>query len=243
MHARTLSLALASAALLGPAVAGCADTPDATGTTPRTSTPTEQVSTEAPEPTPTTSTPSEPASPAALTDRLLATARVPGLNAQWRWQDGETGPATTDPFGVCAKADLLSIGATDAVARTYFPPDDSDDSAAEQVAEFPDAKTAATAWTVLGAWHDRCGRAMDASAGLKVGPMAPVSVGTGSARWYLLSWRPAGEETGRFESFGMVLAGTRIAVLRIDHSGQDHSYPTGKDPIAGMAAAASDLLG
>jgi hypothetical protein len=177
-----------------------------------------------------------------LVDRLLPTAQVPGLNAQWKWQDGETGAATGDPFGVCAKADLVSIGASDVVSRTWFPPDDSDDSAAEQVAEFPDATTAATAWTVLKAWHDRCGRAMDPAAGLKVGPLTPVAVDAGSARWYLLSWTPPGEETGRFETFGMALDGTHIAVLRMDHSGQDHSYPAGKDPMVGMVVGAAATL-
>jgi hypothetical protein len=69
-----------------------------------------------------------------------------------------------------------------------------------------------------------------------------VPVGAGSGRWYLLSWQPAGEETGRFESFGMVLNGTRIAVLRIDNSGQDHDYPTGHEPMTSMVTAAAGWL-
>ena len=205
------------------------DSPAARSTTP-----------SAPESSPTTAaaTPTTTA-PASLGDRLLPTAQVPGLNATWHWQDGETGPASGDPFGACAKVDLASIGATEVVERGYYPPDDSDDNAAEQVAEFPDANTAARAWAVLGSWHDRCATAVRDATDVKVGAFQTVPVASGKARWYLVSWKPAGEETGRFETLGMVLDGTRIAVLRIDHSGQDHSYPPGQDPMVGMVKAAA----
>lgn len=243
MLLRRPSRALAALCLL-PALtvaAGCGGTTDSpTSPDPaRSSSP--AVSPTSPATLPS-STPPESPTALPLTDRLLATGQVPALNAQRPWQDGETGPASTDPFGVCAKADLVSIGATDVVARTYFPADDSDDLAAEQVAEFPDAKTAATAWTVLQAWHDRCSAAMDTAAGLQVGPLTSAPVPAGSARWYLLSWKPTGEETGRFETFGMVLDGTHIAVLRMDHSGPDHRYPPGKDPMVGMVVAAAGSL-
>jgi hypothetical protein len=195
-------------------------------------------------PAPSASTPSATASgPTSLVDRLLPTGEVPGLNASWQWQDGETGPASTDPFGSCAKVDLGSIGATEVVERTYFPPDDSDDNAGEQVAEFPDANTAGRAWAVLGSWHDGCARAITDATDVKVGGFEAEPVAAGRARWYLLSWQPAGEDTGRFEAFGMVQNGTRIAVVRIDHSGQDHDYPPGQDPMIGMVKGAAARLG
>ena len=187
-------------------------------------------------------TPSASATAPSLTDRLLPTTKVPGLNAQWHWQDGDTGQPTADPFGVCAKTDLLSIGATDVVSRTYFPPDDGDDNAAEQIAEFPDANTAARAWAVLKSWHDACAKTAADHPGLRVRSLTPVAVGAGNARWYLLSWTPAGEETGRFEAFGMVLDGTRIAVLTMDNSGQDYNSPAGQEPMTLMTQAAADLL-
>lgn len=236
------SVAALAACLL--ATAGCgaksgSPTAATTGGSPatRSSSPSAPTSSPAsPDASPTSS------APASLADRLLPTDRVPGLNATWRWQDGETGPASTDAFGACAKVDLTSIGAMEVVERTYFPPDDSDDNAAEQVAEFPDANTAARAWAVLGTWHDRCASAIPDATDVKVGALQTVPVASGKARWYLLSWTPSGEETGRFEGFGMVLDGTRIAVLRIDHSGQDHSYPPGQDPMVGMVKGAADLL-
>jgi hypothetical protein len=229
--------ALSALILLGGCSSGeTSSTPDALDS------PTTRTSSSAPEPTQTTTAATPSASPLSLADRLLPTGEVPGLNAQWRWQDGQTGPAAPEPFGFCAKVDLSSIGATEVVERTYFPPDDSDDNAAEQVAEFPDANTAARAWTVLKSWHDRCGKSISADIAAKVRPLTSVPVPAGSARWYLVSWQPVGEETGRFEAFGMVLAGTRIAVLKMDNSGQDYNYPAGKEPMAEMTVAAADGL-
>jgi len=226
------------------AAAGCASNDgrqaDPAAADPTTTAPTGGGSPTSAAPTPTGSA-SASASPSALADRLLPTAEVPGLNARWTWQDGETGPASTDPFGVCAKADLVSIGATDVVQRTWFPPDDSDDNAAEQVAEFPDDTTASTAWTVLKSWHDRCAAPAD-STGFRTRALEPVPVTSGAARWYLLSWQPADDEAGRFEGLGMVRNGTRIAVLRIDHSGPDHDYASGQDPMIGMVRAAAARL-
>jgi len=221
---------------------GCTGTDDSPGTPQSGDSPAPATTTPPTSPAPTSATPSPSVTPLALTDRLLPTAQVPGLNATWTWQDGETGPATTEPFGFCAKADLASIGATEVVERSYFPPDDSDDGAAQQVAEFPDARTASTAWTVLKAWHDRCAKSADPGIALKVRPLVNVPVTAGSGRWSLLSWQPAGEETGRFEALGMVLNGTRIAVLRIDNSGQDYNYPVGQEPMVGMVTAAADRL-
>ncbi|MGY2874598.1 hypothetical protein ACVW00_001788 [Marmoricola sp. URHA0025 HA25] len=243
---RLSSCVLAAALLLAAGCTGSDDTPSRAESP--DSPPGQSVTVDS---SPTPEEPSPTTSPSAtgdlpLLDRLLPTGQVPGLNAEWTWQDGDTGQPSTAPFGLCAKtapgADLLSIGATDVVARTYFPPDDSDDNAAEQIAEFPDTATARRAWAVLASWHERCGKTLSADNSLKLGRFASVPVDEGTARWYLLSWAPAGEETGRFEALGMVLNGTRIAVLTMDHSGQDHDYPPGQDPMIGMVTAASGWL-
>jgi hypothetical protein len=245
MHARHASR-LPVVVLLGALAlaAGCTSTDDSPGTPETGDSPAASSSSAAPEPSsgPTTSEVSPTPDDTPLVDRLLPTDLVPGLNSLWKWQDGDTGAPTTDPFGVCAKADLLSIGASEAVARTYFPPDDSDDNAAEQIAVFPDASTANRAWKVLASWHKHCGRALSADSDLRVRPFRSVPVTAGTARWYLLSWTPPGEETGRFEALGMVLNGTRIAVLRMDNSGQDRNYPAGEEPMIGMVTAAAGWL-
>lgn len=243
---RLTSGALAAALLLA---TGCTDSDDEPAAAQTPDSPATQTSSAAPEPstTPITASPEPPSDATPLVDRLLPTGVVPGLNVQWAWQDGDTGEPTTDPFGFCAQtapgSDLLSIGATEVVARTYFPPDDSDDSAAEQIAEFPDAQTAQRAWSVLGSWRKKCGSTTSADLNLRVHGFVPVDVDEGSARWYLLSWQPSGDETGRFEAFGMVLNGTRIAVLRMDNAGQDYNYPVGGEPMVGMTTAAAARLG
>jgi hypothetical protein len=245
MRALPASATLVAALLLA---AGCTDSSDSPGAPEAGDPPATQTSSPVgPTPTPTsTPTASEPSAPLSLVDRLLPTGQVPGLNAAWHWQDGVTGPAGSEPFGLCAQtspgADLASIGATEVVERTWFPPDDSDDNAAEQIAEFPDTATTGRAWAVLKSWHDRCGKTLSADTNLDVRPFVPVPVTTGTGRWYLLSQEIPGEETGRFEAFGMVRTDTRIAVLRITNSGQDYDYPAGEEPMVGMVQAAAGRL-
>lgn len=239
---RSKSATLAVVAIVA-VVTGCAGNDDQPSTAPAGESPSAHRSSGTPE-TPASSDPvSAGPSPAdlPLVDRLIPTGDVPGLNARWRWQDGKTGPAGTELFGLCAKVDLASIGAVSAVERSYFPPDDSDDNAAEQIAEFPDAATAARAWSVLQSWHDQCKQKVHEHPGLRVRKLVDIA-GAGAARWYLLSWTPDGDETGRFEAFGMVLHGTRLALLRMDSSGQDYDYPVGKEPIAAMLRAAAGWL-
>ncbi len=241
----------AVAALVALALTGCTSeeepaTPDAGPD------PTPMLTTAAPTPTsapigePTvTSVPTPtPTTPTALTlkQRLLPTASVPGLNAQWVWQDGKTRQAGTRPFGICAKVDLASIGATEVLERTYFPPDDSDDSAAQQIATFADAKSTAQAWSVLASWRTSCDARVSADIGLEARPLTPVTVSAGQGRWYLVSWEPVGDETGRFEALGMVRNATTISVLRITNSGQDYDYPAGREPMVAMVRTAADLL-
>lgn len=245
---RALSRSLVLVAVSATLLAGCADSDgepkepaaqDSPATSAPAGTPTNPATPAAPEST----APTTPAGPATLAERLLSTAEVPGLNASWHWQDGETGPAPAGPFGVCARASLADIGATEAVQRTYFPPDDSDDNAGQQVAEFPDAKTTALAWSVLKSWHDKCGAQAASHPDLAVRPLQPLTTSAGEGRWYLLSWVPADDETGRFETIGMVRAGTRITVLRMTHSGPDHNYPAGRDPMVAMTRTAAGKLG
>jgi hypothetical protein len=187
-----------------------------------------------PDPGSTPSPGAGPSSPVTLVDRLLPTEDVPGLTGTWHWQDGETGAAGGDAFGLCAKVDLLSIGATDVVQRTYFPPVDTDDNAAEQIAEFPDATTTATAMKVLQSWRQRC-----AAKNLRVSPFTTVDGGS----WYLVARTSANEDDDLFQAVGIATSGTRIAVMTIDKLAQDYDYPAGREPMVGMVRAAAARLG
>ncbi len=222
--------------LLG-VVTGCGDDEP---TTPADPAPATTPATTAPAAPETTTPPAEHFG--SLTDRLLPTETVPGLNDEWEWRDGETGAADADAFGVCAKFDLTSIGATEVVQRTWYPPDDSDDSAAQQIAEFPDTATADRAATVLRSWHGKCRGAVEGKR-VKVGALTPVETDAGKGSWYLVSWLPPGsDDVGRFHAFGTVVDGTRITTLRMDSSGQDYNYPAGQEPMADMVRAAAPRL-
>lgn len=191
---------------------------------------------------PTPATPSASTSPATLTDRLLGTSEVPGLNATYHWQDGVTGTAGTDPFGSCARADLTSIGATQVVQRTYFPPDDSDDHAAEQIAAFPDAATTARAVAVLDSWRKHCSGLITGTS-QTYGSRQAVSVTSGSGSWYLVSFRPQGAEENRYNALGVVVNGSRIALLLISNGAQKFPYAAGQEPMVAMVQAAASHLG
>lgn len=244
-HPRLLTVLLACCAIV---LAGCgAEDGQPSGSEPGsgpsslspspTETDTATPGATTPPPTPASTLPAT----ATLTDRLLATDQVPGLNAQWHWQDGATGAAEETPFGLCAKADLASIGATAVVQRTYFPPVDTDDNAAEQIADFPDAKTASTAVAVLKSWQKTCASRIP-GADPSVRAITPVTVSSGTGAWYLASYT-LGADEGRFHAFGFAVSGTRIAVLSIDNGGQDYNYPVGGEPMVAMVRSAAARLG
>ena len=234
-------LALA-ACLTAATLTGCAGKDDEPRTPAAADTPTTSApASPTPTPTPTpTGTPTS-AEPAALVDRLLPASAVPGLHAEWTWTDGDSEPTIDRPSDVCAVASLVDIGATEVISKSYLPPDDSDDNAQQQVARFPDAKTAAGAWSVLGSWHDKCRRQVAGLTGAKVTPFTPVTVGAGQARWYLVSGTAPGEEAGRFYAIGMVRNGTLITVMHMFSTGQDYDYPPGKEPMVGRVRAAARL--
>ena len=227
-------------ALAALAVSGCTSSDDKPDK-PAAGSPPAVVSTDgtgSPTGTPSGTTIPSPSTEPDIKDAFIPTAFVPGLNATWRWQDGKSGSGKK-PFGVCARADLASIGAVKVQERSYFPPDDSDDSAAQAVAGFADPKSAAQAWSVLEAWRSKCAAKIGAELGPKVGPETTVKLpGDAVGRWYLVSWTPEGEETGRFEALGMVRLGDLVTVLRMTNSGQDYNYPAGKEPMVKMVQQA-----
>jgi hypothetical protein len=141
------------------------------------------------------------------------------------------------PFGVCQKVDLLSIGALSAVERTFT---HRTDTAGQQVAEFADAQTAVRASKVLEAWHRDCAGRVPGQ-NVRVRPITDVAVANGTGWTYLASFERRG--TGHFHALGLVLSGTRMSLLRMDHDGQDHNYEPGKEPMELAVKGASARMG
>jgi hypothetical protein len=247
-HRSVIAVLAATALVAGGALAGCSvsrdddepgtakasESPEATQTV--TEEPTASASpssTDSPpaSPSPTSSTPPSPQA------ALLTAAQMPQLNSTSPWKVRRTGPAGMRPFGLCQKFDLLSIGALSAVERTFA---HETDTAGQQVAEFADAQTAVRASKVLEAWHRDCAGRVRAQ-NVRVRPITAVAVTNGTGWTYLASFERRG--TGHFHSLGMVLSGTRLTLLRMDHDGQDHNYEPGKEPMELAVKGASARMG
>ncbi len=169
---------------------------------------------------------------------LLTAAELPRLGAASPWRAGGTVTVGSDSFGACQKFDALTLGAREGVERRFS---GTDATAAQQVLDFPDTQNASRAAQVIASWHRDCQGRLPGEGG-RVRPRAAVPVATGSAWWYLATWEQAG--TGKVETFGLALNDTRLTLLRMDHDGQDHNYPDGRDPLQrGLAAAAAKMAG
>ena len=165
---------------------------------------------------------------------------MPPLSESAPWKEAGTGAVSSQPFGLCAKFDVLTIGAEQAIQRTFVA---GSGSAAQQIATFPDATNTARAEQVLLAWHRKC---RPGGLNVHVGATTSVPVSQGHAWWYLVRYRThpgLGGSHGAFESFGVVVNGLRISLIRMDHPGQDHDYPPGQDPMELAVKAAAPKLG
>lgn len=169
---------------------------------------------------------------------LLAAGELPGLNSGSPWTARGTSAVGSEPFGACQKVDVLSLGARGGVERRF---DATDATGAQQVVDFPDTQTASRAAQVLASWHRDCASRLPGTDG-RVRDRQAVPVRTGSAWWYLATWEESGE--GRVQTFGIALDDTRMTLLRMGHTGQDHNYPAGRDPLQrGLVAAAAKMGG
>ena len=246
---RAAIVSIAATTVVCLTLAGCSisrDEPAAgqgTDNPPQTSAPSQAPTQPATSPTTSAPTPSSTPSPSTTevptTPRaaLLAPAELPQLNETARWTGQRTGSARQEPFGLCQKFDMLSVGATTAVERTFT---SGGDSAGQLVADFPDAQNTVRAAKVLEAWHRDCAKRVDGT-GVKVRPVTDVSVPRGKGWWYLVSYERNG--TGHFHSLGVAFSGNRLTMVRMDHEGQDHNYDPGMDPMELAVKAASARLG
>lgn len=163
---------------------------------------------------------------------------MPQLNEISKWTEHGTKAAGTRPFGLCQKFDLITIGAESAVERTLS---SKGATATQQVAVFPDSQNTVRASKVVEAWHRDCASRVTDKGVVKVRPISDVSLPRGKGWWYLVSYER--NDLGHFQSLGMVLAGNRMTLIRMDHDGQDHNYHSGMDPMELAVKAAAAKLG
>jgi hypothetical protein len=197
-----------------------------------------------------TSTAPAPPKSAALADRLLTAAQMPGFNEHFAWREAETrDDEGSEPFGTCQRYSMTAIGALRLAVREYTPVKGPEvDTAGELVAEFPDQRTAKRAFAVLRSWREQCDEQLSKYERRRVGDLERVDVAGADtdARWYLLSYGPpegGSEDEGWFDSQGLVRAGSRIAVLRMRLLGQDFNYPAGQEPMVKAVRRAAARLG
>jgi hypothetical protein len=147
-----------------------------------------------------------------------------------------------NPIGLCAKADLASIGASDGIYRTFSAPKGHQGDAGELIADFPDTATAGRAAAVLNSWRQTCASRLDKKLKAKVGAAVPVPISDGGASWYVIKLG----QNDQYSAFGYALVGTRIALITMDNFAQDYAYPAGSSgqaPIGAMVQAAAARLG
>jgi hypothetical protein len=252
-RSRSLAPLLVVPLLCSGLLAGCGVSTDGdqSGSSPTTSP--SPAASDSPTPTPTvtvTASPSAAPSPTAAAspsltpdEALLTASQMPSPNDTVRWKVGRTGPVSSQSFGLCAKFDVLSIGAEQAVERRFTAGSQGtagSDTAGQQVATFPDAATTARATKVLQSFHDSCAKRVSGTH-VKVRPIALVPVVNGTGWWYLVSYVRNG--AGHFHTFGVDVVGNRISLISMDHAGQDHNYPPGQDPMQLAVKAAAGKLG
>src|SRR4051794_38112830 len=152
-RSRILAPLLVAFVLVGGLLAGCSLTSDDKPASQTTASASPEPSDSASAGASESATPSESASgsatptgapsPSLTPDAApLTAAAMPPLNDSSPWRQLRTGPVSSQPFGLCQKFDVLSVGAEQAVERLFTA---GAASAAQQVATFPDAATTARA--------------------------------------------------------------------------------------------------
>lgn len=193
-----------------------------------------------------TSTPTrEPdSSPGRAREAQIPPGRLPGFNAEWRWN--QTG-RLRDLVSPCMRSTLVSIGAVKQVGRTFGSTAGAPtDEAAQLTGVFPDEHTAITSAAVLTAWHDNCAKAA-ADQGLKqvsVSRLRDVPTPVGTGHQWRLTYRPVPGQPNSawFISQGFVRDGDTITLLVYRNAGQDYNYPVGSEPIDRALAVAGHYL-
>lgn len=199
-----------------------------------------------PEPTgsPTPAAAPEPRTPASFRDRLLTAEEMPSLDTASAWRlEAVRGREGSRPFGTCQEFDMLSVGATRVAVATYVPDGPLRADAGHLVVDFVDAETARRAYEVLRSWRRDCAADLTDYPRIDVGRLTTVpGTGADAAGWYLLRYGPVPGETDAdyVDAQGMVLAGTRIAMLEMQVVAPDPGSV--QPPMAEAVRRAAGLL-
>jgi hypothetical protein len=180
----------------------------------------------------------------------------------WVESSGSTTTGETAPAGnVCWQGSMKARGAIATMQRNFGlvtsegGDSDADAYLNETIAEFSSNEEAQAAYEDVLSWFDGC--SPEGSDSFKPNPFenvpmaAPAEGVTGQAIYGPITaapgtqYDPAGrEEDGWFLEMGVVLSGTRIAVLSQLISGQDYTWPAedGGTPVRQMLPSAADRL-
>ena len=180
----------------------------------------------------------------------------------WVESSGSTTSRETTPSAnACWQGSMKARGAIATMQRNFLlvtsegGDSDADAYLNETIAEFPSNEEAQAAYEEVLTWFDGC--SPEGSNSFKPNPFGDVPMPaqaegvTGLAIYGPITaapgtqYDPAGrEEDGWFLEMGVVLSGTRIAVLSHLISGQDYNWPAedGGTPVRQMLPAAADRL-
>lgn len=252
--ARPLLCVVACLAVAG----GCADPPTDPADTPPTIGHSTAASGTATSPAPangsaTGSTGPEPtssdtasAAPPTSPGPLLSAAELPAFTDDYRWRPGATSTVEPATFGTCQRFGLTASGAERVVVRRFLPPASSPtgERAAELVATFPDDQTARRVYSVLTAWRARCADRLLDYVTSDVGDLQDVTVDSGQAGWYLLTYGPppGDPRSTYFDAQGMAMVGSRIALVTMRRNAEDFRYPSGQEPMVAAVQRAAQKL-
>lgn len=203
----------------------------------------------------------EPAPPAPSTGTALSEAdlmtdaettyHVEADGSDWFTSDTTPGDGQAPP-NPCFREMLADLGAGSVFQRDYElrgpdgAPTDAGNRMNEIIAEYDDAAAAQDAYATIAGWVEDCA-AQAPAAPYRVSDPIPVDPGVdGEARLYTSSYGATDgqdPESGNFMDTGLIVTGTRIAVITTVILGQDYNWDTSELPIYRMIPPAAARRG
>jgi len=237
-----------SVVLVLTALYGCADPTGEPTASPQTPTSTVPESTQPPPSTTESASPTEAPTTgvetrSGLRSALLAPEAMPQLNESTPWQLATTRDDARP--SVCQKVALPAVGATRVLQQDYAVAD-TDITASQVVAEFPDELTAGYGFDIVSSWLRSCGARLKAQGYEQRNVPAaytPMELGD-RAGWAVSFYGPAEQDPSgsHIQAEALVLAGSHLSWL-VQHSvGQDYNYEPGESPPERAVSLIADRL-